>query len=145
MGRSLVAGLAKQLRDTAMADPAVICPWCGSRPADGRWEADHIAPILGVLGPMVVCCGVCNRRRQQKYPRGDQKTRLFWSDRVLRSCTSEQLRATLEAAAADIFGSEYWIDLLIAAVDGRKFVYNSSGVKDELGCRKLKEVGIIRL
>lgn len=145
MDRSVVAKLAKRLRDTAMADPAVLCPWCGGRPFDGKWEADHIAPLLGVLGPMVAACGICNRRRQQKYPRADQKQRLFWSERVLRTCSAEQLRRTLEAAAASIFGSEYWIDLLIGAVAGRKFVYNSNGVKDELGCKKLKEVGITRI
>ena len=136
-----VVAAARWLRERAMMDAFVICPWCGGR--HEVWEGDHVFPLLGVWGPMVAAGDVCNRRRQQRLQRSDVLERLFWDPRVLRSCPAEMLRDTARQGAREIFGSADWIGLLVAAVKGKKLVYDVNGKLAAAENERLRRVGLL--
>ena len=110
----------------AQSDSFWICWWCGNRPLDNLWDCDHSFPLLGLNGPMTATCKGCNRRRQQQIPNATQMQRLFWSERVLRSCDALELRSIAQAGSIRLFGSTEYIATLIAAVDGGKNVYRQN-------------------
>ena len=124
---SKYSGQARELMDavvrTAEGDLKVRCWWCGLRPHNYKWEADHIFPLLKKSSPIAAACRGCNRNRQQRIPNGSQMRRLFHSPEVLRTVPSETLRELAKEAATSLFGGPHWIPLLIAAVDGKKPVY----------------------
>ena len=118
--------LKKRMCLLAQSDGFWICWWCGKRSHDGVYEGDHVFPLLGVDGPIVITCKGCNRRKQQQIPMATQMQRLFWSERVLRSCDALELRSVAQAGSIRLFGSTEYIATLIAAVDGGKNVYRQN-------------------
>ena len=113
----VVRKMMETIRTSAERDPAVVCWKCGSRPWNGKWEADHIFPLLGKYGPLVAACRACNRGRGGELPDGTECHRLFHGRQVLRSMPAESLRRLAVAEATRLFGSRYFIEVLIAAVD----------------------------
>lgn len=111
------------VRQTAEQNLHARCPWCGCRPHNYKWNADHLIPLLQSASPLVAACASCNRRRQGKLPKAIHFERLFYSDRTVRSVPAAQMKELALEAAVSLFGSEYWIDLAIAAVDGQRPVY----------------------
>ena len=108
---------------TAETNFKAKCPWCGTRPFNHKWSADHLVPLLRSSSPLVAACSSCNRRRQGKLPKGIHMERLFHSDRTVRSVPAAEMRELVNAAAESLFGSTYWVDLAIAAVDGKRPVF----------------------
>ena len=117
----------KAIREAAARTLGAVCWWCGKRPHDEKWAADHVFSLLRQRSPLVAACAKCNRSRNQKLPNSTRMERLFHSPQVVRSCPAADLRLLAETASAEMFGSEIWIDLLIAAVDGKKLVYHPRG------------------
>ena len=160
MAERYSAGERKRMelvRNAARYDAAMVCWVCGSRPVPKQkrqtlesgeevwvwveeWVADHVYPLLGEAGELAAACASCNKRRAGKLPTINMKQRLFHSDRVVRSCLAEDMAAVGKSAAVRLFGSEGWLDLLIAAVDGMKYVYHQAGSKAKLESDKLASV-----
>ena len=142
--------IAAGLRRLAAEDPDVICWWCGMRPLDGNWDADHIFPLLGMWSDMAATCRKCNRRKQQRMARSEQKERLFWSSRVVRTCSAERCCEVAKEQSTKLFGSSDWIDLLIAATMPNKHgktkpvFWAGGGQKKAKSLNiKLEEVGLL--
>lgn len=117
--RKLMGAVVK----TAEQNLKARCPWCGTRPFNHKWSADHLVPLLRSSSPLVAACSSCNRRRQGKLPKGIHMERLFYSDRTVRSVPADQMKELVNAAAESLFGSSYWCDLAIAAVDGKRQIF----------------------
>ena len=126
-----------------------ICPECSGRPLDGRWEGDHVAPLLAD-SPVVAVCRVCNRSKNNRPPTHQKVQNLLHSDRVVRNMSAEQMRAQLVSAAETLFGHRCWLDLLLTATPGRVGI--SAMPADERPSRsgsltyandKLREVGLL--
>lgn len=146
----VVDKIAAELRQIAEQDEYVICWWCGDRPIDGKWEADHIFPLLGMMSDMAAACAKCNRRKQQRNAWAEQKERLFWSSRVVRTCTAEECREIAKTQSIKLFGSTEWIGLLIAATMPNKhgktkpvFMAGGGQRRDRAANAKLQEVGLL--
>ena len=134
--------LSAEVRDTmaiirkiAMASEWAICWICGGRPADGRWEADHVMPLLGAKGPLAAACRYCNRKKGGKIVSSDASERLFWSRDVVRSVGADELRLIAQQESTRLFGHTGHIETLLAAVDGKKRVLN----KDKKGDKAANE------
>ena len=141
-----VQRMSKAVREAAAADVMVMCWWCGGRPADGKWQSDHIFPLLGVFGPMAACCADCNMRRKQQIPDAIQQQRLFRGEYVLLSVPQAEVRALAREHSTRLFGSRLWIDLLIACVEGKagktKPVYYR-GKKSKISNNHLGRLGLL--
>ena len=105
----------QRIRETAAANPAAICWWCGKRPWNNRWDADHIFALLGPSGPVLAACTDCNNTRRRRLPSLDKCRRAFHSDRVVRSVSKAELQHIARAESERLFRTTEWIPLLIAA------------------------------
>lgn len=107
--------LMRAVRETAKTNPAAICWWCGERPHNNRWAADHVFPLLGEFGPVVAVCAFCNRTKRRRLASVDQCRRLYHSDDVVRSCGKVKLQNIAKEETSRLFKSTAWITTLMAA------------------------------
>ena len=114
-----VRAVMDAVRRAAQMNEIVVCWWCGGRPWNGRWHADHIFALLGEKGPVLAACAVCNVRRRRRLPTRDKCMRAFHGDNVVRSCSQEGLQQIAREAAEELFDGVEWIRLLIAADDSK--------------------------
>ena len=136
----------KQIRETAKRNPSAICWRCGKRPYNGRWNADHIFPILGDWSPLIAACEVCNKGRSNEIPYGSECRRLFHDPYVVRSIPAEALREMAVRESTRLFGSRYWIEVLIAATkgrDGKTKLIRRRGKQDKAANDMLKRKGFL--
>lgn len=96
---------AKLLVAAAAGHHMAICWWCGSRPLDNQWQADHIAPTE-IDSHIIVACRKCNRVRQGLVPTARQWQRLLHDENIVRSCNPEDLLRWLDNRAQKRFPDE---------------------------------------
>lgn len=110
-----VAQRMNAVRKEAQSNPFAVCWWCGERPRNNRWHADHIFALLGEWGPVLAACEDCNKIRRRRLPTMDRCRRAFHSDRVVRSVSRGELQEIARRKSEDLFGTTEWITLLMAA------------------------------
>ena len=113
----------KVVRQLAKSYPAAICWWCGSRPFDERWSADHVYPLMGEASPVVAACLRCNQMRQEEVPTYERVQRLLRAGLVVRSVDGETIRRIGLEECVRRWGRDDCLDLLIAAVPGKARVF----------------------
>ena len=136
----------KQVREAAARNPSAVCWRCGKRPYNGRWNADHIFALLGSKSPLVAACEVCNKGRNDEIPYGSECRRLFHDPFVVRSVPAEALREMAIRESTRLFGSRYWIEVLIAATkgrDGKTKLIRRRGKRDKAANDMLKRKGFL--
>lgn len=106
---------------TAFYDQTKICWWCGGRPHDNKWHADHLCPELAD-SPLVAACRRCNQSRQHVVPQPSAVRRLFHSPDIVCSMGLSALRQYLLSSAERVLGHPHLFETLIAAQRGKGYV-----------------------
>lgn len=106
---------------TAHFDLSKICWWCGSRPHDNRWQADHLCPEL-VDSPLIAACRRCNQSRQHIVPQPGAVRRLMNSPDIVCNLGLPALRHYLFTSSERLLGHKHLFEVLIAAQKGKGYV-----------------------
>lgn len=136
---------ARRIKIEASRNPSKVCWWCGDRPHNHIWHADHLCPQLPDT-PLVAACAYCNASRQGKVPQPSAIARLFNPTDIVCSLPKAALIHYLHTKSQRLLGSPGKFDVLIAAQKGRHIKnYGKTGrlENDKMRTRWAKEAKLI--